>query len=80
MGLFLNKRNQLIENQFGLRKSRSTIDAVVRLIDMAADGFECRNFIRGSLDLSTAFISADNEILLDRLESHGIREIGLVRM
>ncbi|KAG8243896.1 hypothetical protein J6590_035511 [Homalodisca vitripennis] len=50
---FLNKHNQISEDQFDFKKGKSTIDAVVSLDDMVVEGLERRDpTLNVFLDLS----------------------------
>lgn len=47
---FLDKRNQLLDNEFGFRKGKSTMDTKVRLINMVTEGLDNNNFFISNLN------------------------------
>ena len=68
----------LSEQQFGFRKGRSTVDAVLRYTD---EVYEALNYgqsvVSVLLDLSKAFDTVDHQILINKLNKIGIRGISL---
>lgn len=75
---FIERNHLLCHQQFGFRKDRSTIDAVLRLIGDAVEGLDEGKRTEVTLcDLSKAFDCLAPEILLQKLSIYGIRGLPL---
>ena len=71
---FLQETGQLYENQFGFRESHSCEHAVGQVINGIVKGLENKvNSACVLLDLSKAFDTIEHKIMLQKLETYGIR-------
>ena len=75
---YLNDNNLLFRKQFGFRKGHATDHALIKLIDSIYDSFNQNKYTLGVfIDLSKAFDTVDHNILIDKLNSCGIRNNSL---
>ena len=75
---FFNKHNILYEGQYGFRKNRSSLDAILDLTGNILDGFNKGMYTVGLfLDMSKAIDSIKHETLFKKMEMYGIRGIAL---
>ncbi|CAG4977986.1 unnamed protein product [Colias eurytheme] len=71
---YLNKYNIISNNQYGFRRGRSTEDAVLELTNVITRNIENRDkTIAIFLDLAKAFDTVSIPILINKMESVGIR-------
>ena len=63
----------MYDKQFGFQTGHSTDHAIVQLVDQTYEAFEKNEYTLGEfIDLSKAFDTVDNSILLRNLELYGI--------
>ena len=71
---FLNNNNIIVNEQFGFRKKRSTEQAIMRILNEVIYCLDKGHFVSTVfLDFSRAFDSVSHDILILKLQHHGIR-------
>ena len=75
---FLVENNILYQKQFGFQNAHSTEHAILQLVNQIAEAFSQRRYTLGIfLDLSKAFYTVNDKILLEKLKAYGIQSENL---
>ena len=76
---YITDNNILYKKQFGFQTGHSTEQSIIQLVDQINSNFEKDQYTLGVLiDLSKAFDTVDNKILITKLEMYGIKGINLL--
>ena len=71
---YLSTEKLLYSKQFGFQTGRSTVHAIVKLVDQIYESFEKYHYTLGVfIDLLKAFDAVDHTILIKKLEMYGIK-------
>ena len=72
---YLTDNSLLFHKQFGFRQCHSTDLALIRLIGSIYDSFNKNKYTLGVfIDLSKAFVTVNHNILINKLNSYGIKK------
>lgn len=75
---YFESNNILMEQQFGFRKGKTTVEALNKLCENIIEGFEEGEFVGSTFcDLSKAFDCVSHKILLNKLAYYGVNAVGL---
>lgn len=75
---YLDCKKLLSPSQYGFRKHKSTVNALVKVIECVVEGLDEGNETHATMcDLTKAFDCVNIDYLLDKMEYYGIRANGL---
>lgn len=75
----MNKSNKYGGNQFGFRKSISTIDGIIEIINSIIDRIENYEYVGSTLlDLTQAFVCVSHEILKEKLKFYNFEPVAIL--
>ena len=75
---YVNVNNIIINNQYGFRRDHSAYMAILDMCNYITESIDEHNFSAGVfIDLSKAFDTLNQDLLLHKLEGYGIRGIAL---
>ena len=74
MYIFANKQKVLYEKQFGFKKKKSCVDALIEFTEFNREGWD-KNLVGQSclVDLKKVFDTINHDLLLAKLEKNGFR-------
>ena len=75
---YFNANDSLSPSQYGFRQGKSTIDALLNTMQYVYDNLDRNRLVLSFfLDFSKAFDCVDHELLITKLDNHGIRGLEL---
>ena len=78
LSTYLEQNNILYEHQYGFRKHKSTVQALLKHMQFMYDSIDSGNFVISVLlHFKEAFDTVDHKILLSKLGFYGIRGVSL---